>query len=175
MCRNGDTHFSSGPSTMQMPHCLMAAGDVSCEAAGKIMMPSSAASFRSVGLWWDAWPSRRSSSGRMEGVGTQLYMYIYESVTVNLAHLDCAIATALRQQKEQPGAGQCSSAALYGHKMLQPRCAFRCARYPSCALHSLQPLPRHGHFGYVIEPHGPDAICRPLGRGTPASAGTPSP
>ena len=38
----------------------------------------------------------------------------------------------------------------------------------------LQPLPCHSHFGYVIEPHSPDPIHWSLGRGIPASAGTPS-
>ena len=95
-------------------------------------------------------------------------MYIYASVTVNLTHLDCTIATALRQQKGQPGAGQCSPAALYGHKMPPPRCAFRCAQHPSCV--SVYSLCYHGHFSCVIELHGPDPVCRTLGRGTPASA-----
>ena len=59
---------------------------------------------------------------------------VYRFATVNSAHLDCAIATALHQQKGQPGAGQCSPAALYGHKMPLLCCAFHHARHPSCML-----------------------------------------
>ena len=61
-----------------------------------------------------------------------IYIYIYIPVTVNSAHLDCTIATALRQQKGQPGANQCSPAALYSHEMPNPRCAFCHARHPGC-------------------------------------------
>ena len=88
-------------------------------------------------------------------------IYIYISVTVNSAHIDCAIATAFRQQKGQPGACQWSAAALYGCKMPLPRCAL-CL----CLAMAI--------FSYVIEPHSPDPVHRSLGKGIPVSAGTPS-
>ena len=37
-----------------------------------------------------------------------------------------------RQQEGQSGAGQCSPAALYGHKMPPPCCALRRTQHPSC-------------------------------------------
>ena len=71
------------------------------------------------------------------------------------------------------GTSQWSPAALYSQKMLPPRCALRRVRHRSCmSVYSL--CLATAIFGYVIEPHGPDPVRRSLGRGTPASAGTPS-
>ena len=63
---------------------------------------------------------------------TYTYVYIFIYLSQSSRHTLIVQLPLLFAQKGQPRAGQCSLAALYGHKMPPPRCALCRARHPSC-------------------------------------------